>query len=285
MAAVTPARRVGEANRFRAASRLERLVSRVRPRGGSAAPAILKRAYEYVLDRWPGEHLQSTFPGGERVRLAARYRHLSWNPQEYAAFREAVRPGAVVLDVGANVGAYTLMFAEWVGFGGRVYAFEPAPDARTGLLTHLRLNHVEDRVEVSGAAMSSSVGQVPFGLHPFGGASSLQVDSADAVRVIDVPAETLDHFCAARRLRPDVIKIDVEGAELDVLRGGRETLVRPNVQVFVEFHPAVWEQRGIARAAIEQELARSGFTAESLDPAFDPWNTEGIAVRLRRVHT
>jgi FkbM family methyltransferase len=283
MGDVNPVRTTAAADRFRTTSRLERAVARFRARNGSAAPPILKRAYEYLLDRWPGDHLSAKFPGGERVQLSARYRHLSWNPQEYAAFREAVRPGAVVLDIGANVGAYTLIFAAWVGRAGRVFAFEPAPDARAGLRAHLALNHVSDRVEVSDAAMSSAVGRAAFGLHPFGGASSLQIDSLDVARVIDVPAETLDHFCASRQIRPDVIKIDVEGAELDVLVGGRETLAAPGVEVFVEFHPAVWTSSGIGRSDIEQELARNGLIAAAIDPAFDPWNTEGMTARLRRV--
>jgi FkbM family methyltransferase len=281
MGDVTPARRVADADQFRSASRLERMVAWLRPRSGSAAPPILKRAYEYVLDRWPGEHLQATLPGGERVQVSARYRHLTWNPQEYAAFREAVHPGAVVFDIGANVGAYTLVFASWVGSQGRVYAFEPAPEAGAGLRTHVHLNQLHDRVEVSDVAMSSGVGRAPFGLHPSGGASSLQIGNVDRVRVIDVPVETLDHFCDARQLRPDVIKIDVEGAELDVLRGGRGTLARPGVVVFVEFHPAVWAASGIGRIDIERELARQGLFAEAIDPAFDVWNTEGVTVRLR----
>jgi len=282
MGDLTPAPRIGGADGFRSASSLERVVARVRAHRGSPAPTVLKRVYEYLLDRWPGHHLRATLPGGERVRLAARYRHLTWNPQEYTAFRSAVGRGAVVLDIGANVGAYTLMFASWAGPAGRVFAFEPAPDARAGLLTHLRLNRLDDRVEISDAAMSSRVGRASFALHPSGGASSLRVQSVDRARVIDVPAETIDHFCEARQLRPTVIKIDVEGAELDVLRGGRETLARPGLEVFVEFHPAVWVASGGGRQDLEQEIARQGFIVEPIDPAFDPWNTEGITVRLRR---
>src|SRR5438093_46642 len=117
--------RIGEADRFRAGSWLERAVDRWRRGRETAAPPLLRRAFEALLDRLPGDHLVSAMPGGERVRLSARHRHLSWNPLEYQAFRAAVRPGATVLDVGANVGAYTLMFAAWVGTEGRVFAFEP----------------------------------------------------------------------------------------------------------------------------------------------------------------
>ena len=66
-------------------------------------------------------------PRGRVVLVAAEFRHITWNPEEYAAFRAAVRPGDVVLEAGANVGAYTMLFAQWVGPAGRVFAFEPDP--------------------------------------------------------------------------------------------------------------------------------------------------------------
>jgi FkbM family methyltransferase len=279
---VTPAFRVGEADRFRSGSWLERSVDRLRRGQTAAAPPMLRRAFEALLDWLPGDHLVSQLPDGERVRLSARYRHLSWNPDEYRAFRAAVRPGVTVLDVGANVGAYTLMFAMWVGEGGRVYAFEPAPDARAGLRTHVALNGLDARVEIVESAMSSSAGSAPFALHPSGGASSLSLSSvADAFHVV-VDTDTIDNFCRTRALSPSVIKIDVEGSELDVLKGARHTLALPGMHAFVEFHPAAWALAGIAPAEIEHELREQGFVAEPLDPAYDPWATEGVSVRLRR---
>jgi FkbM family methyltransferase len=261
---------------------MERLVDRLRRGRSAPAAPLIKRLYESLLDRWPGDHLVSTMPGGERVRLSARYRALSWNPQEYAAFRAAVRPGATVLDVGSNVGAYTLMFATWAGPNGRVFAFEPDADARAGLVTHLALNQLSDRVEVIDAAMSADVGRARFAVHRYGGGSSLAIDSLEAAAIVTVATESIDHFCETRGLRPNLIKIDVEGAELDVLKGARRTLAQPGVEVFVEFHPAVWAASGIGRADIVRELDAQGFVVESLDPAFDAWSTEGIAVRLRR---
>ena len=86
----------------------------------------------------------------------------------------------------------------------------------------------------------------------------------------------------ARRLRPDVVKIDVEGAELDVLKGARGLLAQPGVRAFVELHPRVWEARGISADTVRAELQAQRLTAEPIDPALDIWQTEGIAVRLRR---
>jgi FkbM family methyltransferase len=174
------------------------------------------------------------------------------------------------------------MFAAWVGEAGRVYAFEPAPDARAGLRTHVALNGFDARVEIVESAMSSSVGSAPFALHPSGGASSLSLRSvADAFHLV-VDTDTIDNFCRVHALSPSVIKIDVEGSELDVLKGARHTLALPGTHAFVEFHPAAWAQAGIGRAEIEHELRDQGFAAEPLDPSYDPWATEGVSVRLRR---
>src|ERR1043166_5524486 len=153
---------VGRGERFRTGGWFERAAARFRGNRRTAAPRLLKRAHEFVLDRLPGDHLVSTLPGGERIRAAARYRQLSWNPEEYHAFRGAVRPGSVVLDVGANVGSYTLLFAFWTAPAGRVFAFEPSPDAREGLRQHLALNGVDDRVEIVPVAASAEVGTARF---------------------------------------------------------------------------------------------------------------------------
>lgn len=274
--------RLGHADRYRAGSWIERSVGRLRRGGRAAAPPALRRVFEAVLDHLPGDHLVSVLPDGERIRLSARYRHISWNPDEYRAFRAAVRPGTTVLDVGANVGAYTLVFATWVGEHGRVFAFEPAPDSCEGLRAHVALNGFEDRVTIVEAAVSGSAGRAPFAIHPSGGASSLALGSVANATQISVPTDTIDGVCKAYGLLPAVIKIDVEGAELDVLKGARNVLALPGLAVFVEFHPAAWRSAGVTRAEVEQELDRQGFVVEPLDPAFDPWTTEGVCVRLRR---
>jgi FkbM family methyltransferase len=274
---------VGRGEHFRAGGWFERATERLRGDRRRPAPKLLKRAHEFVLDHLPGDHLVSTLPGGERIRAAARYRQLSWNPEEYRAFRAAVRPGAVVLDVGANVGSYTLLFAMWAGPAGRVFAFEPAPEAREGLRRHVALNGLADRVEIVPAAASSTVGTARFLIDGASGANAIAAGVArSATASIDVETTTIDEFCERRHIGPGVIKIDVEGAELDVLEGARRVLARSDLQAFVEFHPSVWSARGVTPDAIRAELERQRLVAEPLDPALDIWNTEGISVRLRQ---
>jgi FkbM family methyltransferase len=269
----------GRAEDFRTASWAERMAPRFR-RGGKPAPALLRRIYEGVLERWPGNHLVSALPGGERIRVSARHRYLSWNPEEYAAFRAAARPGDLVIDVGANVGAYTLLFAHWVGPTGRVVAFEPAPDAAAGLRRHLALNALASRVEVHEMAVSDRSGTAFFDAVAASGSNALV--SAATASSLDVRTTTLDEFCSAGDLRPRVVKIDVEGAELSVLRGARRLLADPAVDIFVELHPSAWRTAGMTADAVAAALHALGVAPVALDPALDVWSTEGIAARLER---
>jgi hypothetical protein len=94
---------------------------------------------------------------------------------------------------------------------------------------------------------------------------------------------TIDEFCGRHGLRPSFIKVDVEGAELDVLRGARETIraAGGELLLFVEMHPTIWPAIGVTREQVEAELGRQGLEIDGIVPG-DPWAVEGLTVRLRR---
>ena len=270
----------GHGTRFRRASAFERLASRV----GRAVPpsmrAALRGGYERALSQLRPEHMVCTLPGGERVRLLPSLRQVTWNSDEYDAFRRDVTPGDVVLDVGANLGAYTLLFAQWVGPSGRVLAFEPAPEPREGLMRLLEANGLSSRVKVVQAAVSDAEGSAIFRADGVNGGSRL-VGRPEA-GAVTVPTVTIDAVCSREGVTPRFIKIDAEGAELDVLRGARETIAAAGagLKLYVEMHPHLWTDFGTTRAAIEDELARQRLRPQRLDGDPAIWNIEGVCLRL-----
>jgi FkbM family methyltransferase len=248
-----------------------------------SARHALRGLYNGVLARTAGDFV-CTLPGGERLRVLPQHRNITWNPEEYAAFRAAVRPGDCVLDVGANLGAYSLLFGLWAGDTGRVFAFEPAPVPHAGLTAHVVLNGLTGRVTPLQQAVTSADGTADFIADGMDGANRLTTTgAAGGSALARVTTTTLDSFCRAAGLRPDVIKIDAEGAELDVLRGGRATIraAGAGLRLFVEMHPHLWPAFGTSRAEIEAELAHQGLTPERLDGLADIWSIEGVCLRLR----
>jgi FkbM family methyltransferase len=271
---------LGQAEAYRRGSLLEGVgawLSRRVPDG--AARRWLRGAYRAAMHLASGGRgIPAVLPGGETVRLLPEYRYVTWNSAEYEAFRAAVRPGDVALDVGANAGAYALALGHRVRPGGRVFAFEPAPDTFRGLAAHVRLNGLEDVVVPVRAAAAGFTGRATLSVDGISGENRLD----DAAGGEPVEAITLDDFCAREGISPTFIKIDVEGAELDVLRGARETIRAggAGLALFVEMHPAVWPGLGIGRAELEAELALQGLRAEPLRPVADAWALEGECLRL-----
>jgi FkbM family methyltransferase len=278
----TPARehpQVAHSEAFRRRSALEALGARlgaVLPEG--VVRRALRSAYRAALWLRGRGRVEANLPGGETVRLLPQFRFVTWNLPEYHALRVAAEPGTVALDVGANVGGYALLLGMWVRPGGRVYAFEPAPDAFSGLERHVRLNGLEGVVVPVQMAAAGTTGTGRMEAEGSSGGNRLAREGQAVLTV------TLDEFCVREGIRPSLIKIDVEGAELEVLRGARETIraAGPGLTLLVEMHPTVWEELGITRADVAAELRLQGLRAEPLREVDDPWALEGECLRLVR---
>jgi FkbM family methyltransferase len=238
--------------------------------------------YAVMMLKAGGRGIRSTLPHGEVIRSLPRHRHLSWNPAEYEAFRAAVRPGATALDIGANVGAYSLLLGQWVGASGRVFAFEPAPAIFDGLSRHVALNHLSSVVTPLASAVGAEVTTASLVLAGTHGESRLASSNDGEAERVQVPVTTVDRFCGEHRLVPSFIKVDVEGFELAVLRGARETIARAgrDLALFVEMHPSVWPLIGTSREEMLRELGAQRLDIEPLVPAPDVWVVEGLCVRL-----
>jgi FkbM family methyltransferase len=151
-------------------------------------------------------------------------------------FRRRLGQGMCVLDVGANIGWISRICAHRVGKSGRVVAFEPDPYTR-GFL-EFNVSRFPN-VTVSPIALSDGNGPARLHLHPQSGTSNSLVEFDPAAATVEVECRTVDRFLAEHpELRPDFIKIDVEGAEPKVLAGMRETVRRlPGLALVIEFCP------------------------------------------------
>ena len=142
-----------------------------------------------------------------------------------------LKPGMVVLDIGAHNGFYTMLAARKVGKSGQVIAFEPSPRERQRLLLHLRINRLLANVVVCDLALDCSKGEdtlfVVEGRDT--GCNSLRPPMVGgSVKPITVQKSSLDGFLGEGLiLKVDFIMIDVECAELKVLEGATELLGRP----------------------------------------------------------
>ncbi|MDB4908248.1 MAG: hypothetical protein JWO05_3032 [Gemmatimonadetes bacterium] len=281
--AATGTRTIGHSEAYRARSPVEQVVARVAaaiPEG--ALRRGVRGAFRSLMGlATGGRGIRAVLPRGEVVRLLPEYRHVTWNPAEYEAFRAVARPGDVALDVGANAGAYALVLGQWVQPGGRVFAFEPAAETFRGLAHHIRINALQSVVTPVQAAVAGFTGDAMLTMDGISGENRL----VSGTRGTPVQAITIDDFCRRETVRPTFIKVDVEGSELEVLRGARETIrtCGDSLALFVEMHPAAWRGMGISRQDIEDELALQGLRAEALTDVPDPWALEGECLRLRRI--
>jgi FkbM family methyltransferase len=149
--------------------------------------------------------------------------------------------GMVFFDVGANQGFYAILASRAVGAAGRVYAFEPAPTEHRKLARNLRLNRCSNVVaEVSAVGAGAGTTEFHLALGHQGSWSSLRRPADDLTTrtaLIQVNLVSLDAYAAAHGIeRLDMLKIDVEGGELDVLKGAEACLrdLRPVVLCEVE---------------------------------------------------
>jgi FkbM family methyltransferase len=139
-----------------------------------------------------------------------------------------LKPGDIFYDIGANVGFFTIIGARLVGPSGHVYAFEPIPETAARVQHNTKLNNFQN-ITVFTKAVSSSTGEGELLVtrHP-GGAKLSTICTplnSEISGTISVELVSIDDYIARKTLPPpNLVKIDVEGAELDVLRGMCETI-------------------------------------------------------------
>ena len=177
-----------------------------------------------------------------------------------------------MLDVGGHFGQYAVLFAALVSDTGRVISFEPDPAARDILLQNLELNGFANRVEIESLALFDKPGEHSFFSKGADSMSSLFRSglgtNASSADVVEYRVETmrLDDYLDSRNLAaPNFVKLDTEGAEINILRGARK-LLQSGAIIVCELHPYAWEEFGSSFDELLFLIRDAGRTISYLDP-------------------
>jgi FkbM family methyltransferase len=214
--------------------------------GKRGSPSRFANVIHSFLNRMPVERYPVLPCGGAlrgfRMRVDWKIHRSfasgAWEPEVVKAVQEQISPGMTVLDIGAQSGFYSLLFSRLVGPGGHVVAFEPLPANFRLLEQNLQLNGIRN-VTVRREAVAESSGEMsfefPHHVTSLVAGPVLEEDNQGTMRVKGV---SLDD-CFFDSERPiDVIKMDIEGAECQALRGARRIIDAWHPCMFVELHYA-----------------------------------------------
>ncbi len=263
-------------------TRVERLLFAV----GTSSPVVLARgAFRFI-------HRPCTYVGDRTVVTQTVFGHLVfldaqdmsllpslitrgyWEPGVTRALLRIVRAGQHIVEVGANAGYYSLLFAPRVTRAGSVTSFEANPRLVDLLRRTLATNGYGRAVRVVPLAVTDRPGRVTLyrlerqqgssSLYPFAPSDIVQWN--DEVSPLEVEATSLDAFFGADRPSPDLVKIDAEGAEPAIIAGMHGLIARaPGMQIVLEFVPALLKRAGHDPGDFLSSLVRLGFRLHKIN--------------------
>jgi FkbM family methyltransferase len=203
-----------------------------------------------------------------------------WEKYETELFTSLVKPKDIVLDVGANFGYFSMIAAKLVGDEGKVYSFEPAPDNYELLVKNIKLNNYTNIVPTQ-KAVSDEKGKLKLFLDRinWGGSSFSEDNILPQDRdFVEVETVTLDDFfeSQAKEIKVNFIKLDVEGAEGQVLEGASKILQNSDLKILMEFWPYGLKNLGTDPFEMLKNLHGQGFKIQLIDEENETVKEEGI---------
>ena len=198
---------------------------------------------------------------GFKIRRGKSMRYLilaeEYEPAETDLIKKYVKSGMIVFDLGANIGWFTMILSKLVGNSGHVYSFEPDPDYFQTLKENIQLNHLTN-VSLFQMGVSNTSGVRNFSLNKEFG--TLVIGSKQKKDSLQIETTTLDDFCKKNQIKIDFFKMDVEGSEMLVLDGMKESIKNnPDMKFITEFHPNAIRGVGLSPEIFFEKIKQIGF--------------------------
>jgi FkbM family methyltransferase len=203
-----------------------------------------------------------------KIRFPARwsrYYESDYEKENYTFLKKQVKTGMHIIDIGAHIGLFSTCASQLAGPSGKVICFEPTPGTFKILSQTLKLNNCKNVTPVQ-AAVSDKVGSATFYVSSDyeGNNSNSLVEDNPHLKMsgYDVKVESIDNVVKAYAITPSIIKIDVEGTELDTLHGGLETFSSFKPILILGLHPEAIQRKGDSLEAIWNVLIKAGYQIE-----------------------
>lgn len=251
-----------------------RLVYRFLPGRGLTRFPFVRTIYEFLCFRLIPKDATLMVMEGIKIILPGRDNPSNitvnlltsgvWERFQTKLFKDSVHKGMVVVDIGAHIGYYALLAAERVGKNGAVFAFEPDESNYAFLIRNIEQNEYGNVTPVK-KAVTSSTGKVKLFLDAHESGEHSIVGDKRRQKAVLVDSVALDDFLD-KDYAVDVIKMDIEGAEMAALLGMNKVIARsPKLVMFTELYPKALERAGFSPADYFNELQRHGFKIHLVD--------------------
>lgn len=242
----------------------------------SVEPGTVEREGDEVRAEFRGVHLRAPAAAFSDLRYHLQDNGDSIEEME-SVLRAAADPGGLLMDVGAARGVISAMFC-LARPGNRAVAYEPAPAQADDVRRMAEMNGLGDRMEVIASAADASPSTITAGVDAMGLVNFSPSPDAEtfAVEMVRLDDEV------ARIGIPSVVKIDVEGAEMDVLRGAESLLRTHHPVLLLELHLDLLEKRGVRPAEVADFLRGCGYRFGTCagQPLAAPENSPKAVLRL-----
>lgn len=192
----------------------------------------------------------------------------NWEASNTALLLQLLGTPADFVDIGANIGWFTLVAAHALAGRGQVHSFEPDPAHLSKLRANVASNRL-DNVSINGCALADRTGEAPLYLNEANRGDHSLLPNADRPGSTLVRLQRLDDYKGLSRARPLVVKLDVQGSEIDALNGARALLTGypHEVVLFCEVSPTALAAGGRRTAELAALLDELGFAAAFVDRA------------------